>query len=272
MNSVLRGGKDKRDRKVIFDEASHTYTVSGKLMKYSVTQLVGEMFHKFDDKSIATTMVQRDDFWTNDKYTQYWDSLENIENNKKFVRRAVRVITKMWAENGAAAAAEGTIMHKSIESYLLFGTELPDTKESKMFLRFHKYMANRGYVPYRSEQVVWDIDYYLAGSVDMMYIHETDIGEKVPDIYLIDWKRSKEISQNGYGKTGIGIMAEKSDCNYEHYSLQLNIYKHLLEKNYRMRIVRMALVILHPNQDDYIKINIKSEQKLARKVCRSLIK
>ena len=40
------------------------------------------------------------------------------------------------------------------------------------------------------------------------------------------------------------------DTNYWHYCLQLNTYKHLIEKNYGKKVKEMYLVCLHPNNQN----------------------
>ncbi|HJZ23729.1 MAG TPA: hypothetical protein VJ201_04685 [Candidatus Babeliales bacterium] len=282
---MLVGGKSERDGRVIFDEPSHTYTVLMKpnrhiceipdndpkpdkmVMKRSVTQLVEKMFPKFDADKVARNMIQGDKFYVDKKYSDYWGIMESAKSEDVAVER----ILNMWEENRVNAASEGTRMHKAIESYLVKGEELPNIKECHMFMNFHKSMLEGGYLPFRSEQVVWDLDYCLAGSVDMMYILKSDYEKGIYNIYLVDWKRSKEIRKFGFGKKGLGLLKYKHDCNYEHYSLQLNIYKHLLEKNYDLNIIDMALVVLHPNQENYLKMEVKSDQSLAAKVCQSCI-
>ena len=36
------------------------------------------------------------------------------------------------------------------------------------------------------------------------------------------------------------------DCNYFTYALQLNVYRHILESEYDLRVSRMILGIVHP--------------------------
>ena len=53
------------------------------------------------------------------------------------------------------------------------------------------------------------------------------------------------------------------DCNFYHYSLQLNTYKALLEKNYGVKVKGMYLVCLHPNNENksYQRIEVADLQK-----------
>ena len=56
--------------------------------------------------------------------------------------------------------------------------------------------------------------------------------------------------ENEWAK-GYGPASDLPDTNYWHYTLQLNIYRWLLEKNYGIKISEMALIVLHPNNKNY---------------------
>ena len=62
-------------------------------------------------------------------------------------------------------------------------------------------------------------------------------------------------------ETGLGRINELANCNYIHYSIQLNIYKRLLETRYNIIISEMFLVILHPDNENYFleKVNDMSK-------------
>ena len=75
------------------------------------------------------------------------------------------------------------------------------------------------------------------------------------DIY--DWKRSKEIkTTNRWQYATTECISHLPDTNFWHYSLQLNIYKFLLEKNYGKTIKDMYLVVMHPNQKKYQRYKV----------------
>ena len=69
------------------------------------------------------------------------------------------------------------------------------------------------------------------------------------DFMIYDWKRSKEISfENRFGQTSkTKCIRHMEDCNYSHYSLQLNVYRRILQEKYNMKITKLALVVLHPD-------------------------
>ena len=90
----------------------------------------------------------------------------------------------------------------------------------------------------------------LAGSIDMLF--EDENGELI----IYDWKRSKEIKENNSWEVGLYPLSHLPHANYWHYSLQLNIYKAILEKHYGKKVKEMYLLWLHPKNDNYIKLKV----------------
>ena len=66
---------------------------------------------------------------------------------------------------------------------------------------------------------------------------------------MIDWKTSKKIEMNSYGgKVGTKIATSNiPDCNYYHYTLQLSLYRYLLERYYGLKI--RTMIIAHLKED-----------------------
>lgn len=247
---------------IVFDEVEHKYYVDGVLMQSSVTQLVGTFFSEFEAEKIATAMLAKPSFLTEARYKEYRTILRDTD---RFSTEARDMVIAHWKAIADEAASLGTAMHKSIEAFYNEGrVPCPSTKEFNMFTSFDLLTKKLGFVPYKSEQIVFDTDLSLAGSVDMLYTREAPsppLRGGRTKIWLVDWKRSKEIKTEAFGnKRGRAPFQCLQDCNHDHYSLQLNIYKYLLEKNYNMIIERMTLVILHPNQDDYLMFEVSDLQ------------
>jgi hypothetical protein len=82
---------------------------------------------------------------------------------------------------------------------------------------------------------------------------------KPSEIIIYDWKRSKKIDMTNRYKRMASPLQDLEDCNYIHYSLQLNSYKKLLEKCYDVKVIAMFLCICHPDNDDYKTYEISSK-------------
>ena len=98
--------------------------------------------------------------------------------------------------------------------------------------------------------MVYDEDLRLAGSIDMVFQNEDGT------LSIYDWKRSKGIEKTSpFNECSTNeLTSHLPDTNFWHYSLQLNVYKAILEKNYGKTVKELFLICLHPNHKNYQKI------------------
>ena len=149
---------------------------------------------------------------------------------------------------------QGTILHEKIEN---FYNDIEDTIDAPEFTYFKQFISKYPNLkPYKSEWRIFDQSLSLAGSIDMVY--EKDNGE----LFLFDWKRSTKIV-NGAGHLiesdfdyGFDELSHIADNSYNRYSLQLNLYKYIIETNYGKKISSMNLLILHPHFHTYFYLKI----------------
>jgi hypothetical protein len=243
-----------RDDSIVFDEPTHVYTVNGTYEGWtSCTGFIHDFFHHFDADKVIKGMMARPS-WP--QHELYGMTLEQIK--------------KKWNDNGNAASEAGTAMHLAIEQFMHGHPEViePSVLTTPEWRYFQNFWADTkgDLVPYRSEWEVWSEDHKLAGSIDMIFYRKSD------DSYVIyDWKRSKEIKTEAFGnQTGFGPVSHLPDCNYWHYTLQLNIYRWFLETFYGLKISDMYLVIMHPNNKNYkrYKLNRLEEEVHGMLNCR----
>jgi hypothetical protein len=225
-----------RDLRIAFDEEPHEYSIDGKKDPriISVTTLVHSLFQPFNEDAIIRKMMGGRN-WTSSKY--YGMTAQQIKD--------------LWEKNRVEASTAGTRMHKSIENYY---NSLPNTEddtahiEYKYFQNFH---AAFGFKAFRTEWFVFDEDIWLAGSIDMVYFRTE--GDHT-NLFIYDWKRCKEIKKENPFQTGKPPVDHLPDTNYWHYALQLNIYKRILESKYDKKIHELALIVLHPDNTNFIRI------------------
>jgi hypothetical protein len=236
-----------RDDKILFVEETHKYYIDGNCDgNLSCTGFIHEFFGHFDPKGIIAKMRKNPVKWAQSKYFGKTDE----------------EIIKEWNDNGKAASEAGTAMHLAIEQFLHGSSEQikPEVKDTPEWRYFMKFWADCGgdLEPYRSEWEVWtSSDIKLCGSIDMVFRRKSD-GRFV----IYDWKRSKEIkAENPFGM-GLAPLDHLPDCNYWHYTLQLNVYKWMLEKYYGLDVADLYLVILHPDNPSYrrMRLNILTEE------------
>lgn len=230
-----------RDKLISFDEPTHIYTVQGSSKGIiSCTKFLHEFFGHFDAKATIKKMMASPN-WEQSKWYKPGITVEEVE--------------AQWNANGREASGAGTAMHLAIEQFLN-GSEhviLPHIKETPEWRYFMNFWKEHGsdLEPYRTEWEVWSADHKLAGSIDMIFRRKSD-----GKFLIYDWKRSKEIKAENKFQTGLYPLSHLPDCNYWHYSLQLNVYRWMLENLYGLVIADMFLLILHPDNGNYKRMRL----------------
>jgi len=246
----------ERDTNIVFYEVGHKYkiTTDPHSRYQSVTTWCHSHFPKFDADKIINGMMRKPDWKPGHKY---WGLTKQEIKNK-------------WFSNGASVSSAGTDLHERIELFLnnaecvthndflvrydttlLLMKEMSDDKgwdkevvEWKYFINFVR--DNPTLKPYRTEWMIYDEEVKLAGSIDMVYENEDGT------LSIYDWKRCKSINRvNMYNKFALtSCISELHDTNFWHYTLQLNTYKHILERKYGKRVTNLYLVQLHPEVEE----------------------
>jgi hypothetical protein len=235
MSLAIRN-RHPRDNSIHFDEPTHIYTVNGDSKGWvSCTGFLHCFFPHFDADDTIKKMMR----------SKKW-------KESKWYGMTPAAIKAAWDANGREASEAGTAMHLGIEM-VMNGAEkdvTPEVKLTKEWDYFWKYWKKDSEIwePWRTEWEVWDEELKLAGSIDMIYRNKKD-----GTFAIYDWKRAKEMKMENPFGTGFGPVSHFPDTNYWHYTLQLNMYKWLLEKHYNLKISEMALVVLHPNNKSYQK-------------------
>jgi hypothetical protein len=230
---------DERDKLISFKEEGHLYTIHcDPNTKYtSVTTWIHKHFKKFNADEVLNKMKQ------STKEAKY----PNMSNDE---------IKEKWSENAKIQSGLGTALHQNIENYYN-DEELNETvtqsPEWGYFINFvNNHQITNKLIPYRTEKFVFNEDIKICGSIDCIF--ELPNGNLV----IYDWKRVNEIKYEGFnGETSITeCINDIPDSNFWHYSLQLNMYKYILESKYNKIVEELALVVLHPQNKDYIVIKL----------------
>jgi hypothetical protein len=226
--------RHERDNLIHFDEPTHIYTIKGTNEGYcSITKLIHQFFGHFDPDAVITNMMR----------SQKWPKSKWYGMTREAIKAA-------WSANGRMASEAGTAVHLAIEMVMNGSPEripkyIDDSPEMKYFWKYWK-NHSATWEPWRTEWEVWDESLKLAGSIDMVYKHKTN------GTYAIyDWKRTKEIKMENSWQSGLGPINHLPDCNLWHYTLQLNLYKWLLETHYGIVISELALIVLHPDNTSF---------------------
>lgn len=215
----------EKDQFIEFQEIGHKYFIHGESGYTSITTLIGKLFEHFDANKIIDKMLL---------------GKKMLDPSYKYYGMNRSEIIALWDANGKDASEKGTAMHENIEK---FYNNIAVEDHSIEFGFFGQFILDFKLKPYRTEWTVFYTKYKLCGSIDMIFEN--------PDgtLQIYDWKRVKSIEYESFGnKTSIiPCIKHMPDTNFWHYSLQLNLYKMILEEQYGKVVTDLYLVCMHPD-------------------------
>lgn len=236
----------KKDSQIKFVEEGHLYFIYNEdgtlseLDRISVTTLIHHCFPQFDADGCITKMMA----------SKNWPS-------SKYFGMTREQIKLKWETDGNKAAKDGTYGHFNAELTINGIMVINSSIRHQYFLAFwHDFREKYPqFKPYRTEQTVFYEHFgaknlNLCGSIDLQM--EDNDGNTI----LIDHKYSKEIKKSNRYEKGLPPFDHMDNCNYSHYTLQLNIYRHILETKYDKNVIFMMLTVYHENNPTYQCIEV----------------
>ena len=193
------------DPNMTMDIATHTYNLAThpELDFVSVTTFVSGFFRPFDKERIAKKLVT---------------------THPRYLGRSSESLIAEWD----AAGEYGTIVHKEMEDWIREGIEPKERKAivGKNWLNSYKMDLD---MDISTEVMVHSKELRIAGTIDILS-RDYEKGE----YQIIDWKTSKRIDKDSFnGRVGTRPPTRAvTDCNFNHYALQLSLYRYLLEEYY----------------------------------------
>lgn len=201
---------------IVFDKKRHIYYLEGKPddIFISVTQIVNKFFIKFDMESISRKYAIRNNLCQED-------------------------VKKTWRKKSFDAMNFGNRCHDYAYS-LLHNYPLPKPKserESEYFSVIKKTIKRlfKEYDFIGSEFMIANFDHRIAGTVDLLYSNDNYI-------FIDDWKTSNIIDRYNKFQNALSPISNLSDCRFNKYALQLNLYKFILQsENYFSKCYKMNI-------------------------------
>jgi len=225
----------KPNNQITLNESDHKYILHGSehINFTSVTTCISQFFEGFDKIKIATKLKQK---------------------IPKYRNLTIDDIIGSWDQ----AAQFGTDVHKEIEDYIN-QNKTPSIDRSLLGINWlNSYLIKSDFDLF-PETIIFCEELKIAGTIDLL------LYDKINNIYsIIDWKTSKKIDTVGYNnKTGNKPETKDLlDTNFNHYSLQLSLYRYLLEKIYSIKIYDQIIVHLTESSvHSYLTDNLSSHIK-----------
>lgn len=222
---------------VLYYDEPHEYIIDNQKL-ISGTTFIGLFKKKFDKQKIGNSYAKKN-------------------------RRTLEDVLAEWEYKGHIARTKGTLLHNYAEQYwqnkvfpIKYDGMDEEFGEGEMQKRlepcielFHTFYndAKKSLRPVRMELVVADKEIGIAGMVDCLFWNE-----KTKQYEIWDYKTNKEISTSSkYGNRFKAPINYLHECELNGYSLQLSLYKYIIEKNTKLRIGAMWLIHLHEDQPTY---------------------
>jgi ATP-dependent exoDNAse (exonuclease V) beta subunit len=200
------------DPNITLEQETHTYLLADDptFSFVSSTTFIHKFFEPFDKYKIANKLV----------------------NMPKYRGRTVKSFIDEWK----GSSDRGSAVHEELETYILRKEEpvsLP-AKHGKAWLSL--FSENMELIP---ETILFSKELIISGMADLL------LHNKEEDTYtIVDWKTSKRIDMKAFkGKKGIRkATRDIEDCNFNQYSLQLSLYRYILETYYGLKVTSQILV------------------------------
>jgi hypothetical protein len=183
-----------------FDAVKHKYYIDDKPL-LSVTKLISKYVRPFNSSMVAYMSAKSNkngEDWTAEQYKDLWDLKRDI------------------------AVDYGNSIHKTIEMWIKFGVK-PTQPHLEYML--DKFIEQFGHIDYQSEVRIFNEEYMLGGTVDLL-----------SDEYLDDIKTNdtlKEVKKGNFIKP----LNKLKVNNLNKVRLQTSVYDELLDKTRIKRVL-----------------------------------
>jgi hypothetical protein len=225
-----------------FDEP-HKYFINDRMLT-SATQFIGQFKPKFETERIAEEYARKRKLNVDDVIAD-WDLKRDTSTVKG---SAVHNYAENWWNN-KVFPYDGTVATRQ------FGHDIIKESYDKCVNMFHQFYldASQNLIPVKMELVVGDEDYGIGGMVDCLFYNK-----KSGNLEIWDYKTNKAITEkNDYGNKFKKPVSHLDVCEVNTYSLQLSLYKHIIEKNTNLKLGDCYLIWLTEKNDKYKVIKCK---------------
>jgi hypothetical protein len=220
-----------------YHDEPHHYFINGKLMT-SATTFIGKFKNKFDSDGQAEKYANKHGLLKENVLSE-WDH-----------KRDYSTIKGSAVHNYAENHWNNKIFpYNPLISINRFGEDIVKPAYEKCVKLFDKFYQDSriNLIPLKSEFVVGDEELGICGMIDQLFWNK-----KVNQIQIWDWKTNKAINTKSAFKNRFkDPISHLDECEFNTYSLQLSLYKYIIEKNTNLVIGDMYFVWFFEGNDSY---------------------
>lgn len=217
-----------------FNEASHTYSVKGRILP-SVSSLLKKYSEPFDADKISFFVAKK----------------RGISQQE---------VLDEWEEKRKLAIAQGNSAHKFGENYKP-GISIANSAQQRAIVRFWDRIPDN-IEPVGFELKMYSKKYNFAGTADLVLVNN-DTGKLI----ICDYKTNKDLFKNYKGQKLLEPFGFLLDNPFNKYQIQLSFYQLLLEEA-GFKVEARRVIWLKPNgtfkiydAEDYTKLLLKRLNK-----------
>lgn len=239
-----------------FYEEDHYYTYKDKRVKTSVTQFIENKHLPFNKEKISAYVAQRDN-------------------------KSQDQVLKEWEEIGKIACQVGSLFHIRSEQ-LIYGkhikvnySNIEDKLKEQVKNRLDKLIPiqdkffkdiHNKLIPIKTEFTVGYED-IIAGNIDLLVWNI-----EAQEFQIWDYKTNKDIKVENKYQTLLQEFDHLDDCELNKYSIQLGIYKELIQRKLDIKIGDCYIAWFNENNEDYKIIKCLDLQESIKECLDTLIR
>lgn len=241
-----------------FFDKGHYYEIDGEPALMSVSQIISKYETPFDKENIAKRVADRNGKSVNEVLTEWeWSKDYSCHKGSEFhfivesffQRRIVPINQKALI----GFFKENNIIDEKLYIEKYYNEIANFIKNFKNFYDWWK----KDHILIKSEFVIGDKKTKLCGMVDNL-----SYNKKTKEFVLFDYKTNKEIKKEGFkGETLLKPLHNIPKCELGKYSLQLWLYKTILERNTPFKVgdAYIVWVASKTNYELIPTLNVKTE-------------
>jgi len=227
------------DPDIVLREEDHTYLYKGEDIGFtSATTLLHKLYPPFIPEKVAKSLL---------KYPKYKG-------------RTVKDILEEWEETNKV----GSLVHWELEQYVLSRRE-PTHYRAKLGREWLDKLFARDKYNFYPEVILYVKDLKVCGTTDLV-LEEKDTGH----LHVMDYKCIRKLRFKSFDKEyGIHpITAHLMNCNFVIYSLQLSLYRYILEVYHNKKVWTNNLV--HIREQDVKVYRCQYHKGIIERIFKSI--